>query len=63
MLMDKIDLKGLKELMWNFILKYFIINYLIKRYRFSRIFVIVWYISIKHASKHFEVIWTMRFEI
>ena len=39
-LMDKTDLKVLKVLMWNFILKYFITNYL-KSYRFPRLFVIV----------------------
>ena len=36
----KTDLKVLKVLIWNFILKYFIINYLFKRYRFPRIFII-----------------------
>ena len=36
---------------------------MIRRYCFPRIFVIVWYIGIRHASKYFEVIWTMRFDI
>ena len=52
----------LKISMWNFILRYFIINYLIKKLSFSQnICYCYWYIGIKHASKHCEVLRMMRF--
>ena len=63
-LMYRSDLKIIETLLWNFMLGYFIINYLIKELSYSQnIGYCFWVYWPKYASKRFEVLRLMRFDM